>query len=80
MTAREARVAAGYTLREAARWVGRSPRYLAALESTNSFPFHLARWLSRRYACPIDAFLPHNRGGPPQDRPGGKWDPPGRSR
>ena len=55
--ARVARLAAGLQLKEVARRVGRSPRYLAQVERGGGCTYALARRLARLYGCRIESFL-----------------------
>ncbi|HOJ22700.1 MAG TPA: helix-turn-helix transcriptional regulator [Armatimonadota bacterium] len=55
--ARAAREAAGLTVEQAARAIGRTPAYLARCE-LHGMPLRLAERLAKLYTCRLDVFLP----------------------
>ena len=57
MARRAARESANYTLEKLARRVGKSPRYLAQIESRGGAPEHLAQALSANLQCKKELFL-----------------------
>lgn len=72
LPARAARQAAGLSLQQAARLIRVSPEYLARLERTGRFPYHLAQRLSRQYPCRLEVFLPPPGGRTPDSAGDGR--------